>query len=134
MLYTIITMVRAVSENDSTNTELSYLDDFADNPFWTCAAGAKHIVRFDFKTGETRKNDKGWKVLHMDIEFTSGNEGKQSGTEIPFWLRKHLLPYLRKASKLDDNRESVVLQFTRRDKEDGEKTIRSAELGEIIQA
>jgi len=128
MLYTSYTMVHVVSENDSTNTELSYLDDFADNPFWTCAAGRKHRIRFFYKTGQTKKNDKGWKVLHMDIEYLDGNEGRQLGTEIPFWLRKHLLPYLRKASKLPDNGESVDLLFERTDKEDGEKTIRSAQL------
>jgi len=120
-------MVRAVTEND-----LGYLDDFADNPFWTCSADRWHKIDFYLRTGETKKNDKGWKVLHMDIEFTEGSEGLQQSMEIPFWLRKLLLPYLRKTAKQSPNTEKVTLLFERNDEEDGDKTIRTAKLNEVM--
>jgi len=90
-------------------------DAFADNPFWTVASGRDHKVNFYFGSRRLAKNDKGWKILHMDVEFSHGSEESEfhEDIEIPFWIRRDLVKIAKAAGKP----EQMLLLFSRRDEE-----------------
>lgn len=107
------------------NQDLAYLDDFCDNPFWTVKANVEHeIVVYPF-SGFTGKNDKGWKVLYMEVKFPGGEP--IPGLEIPFWIRADIMKAIKNQEK---PQLELKLIFKRTDVIRDGKTIRK---GEIIE-
>lgn len=81
-------------------SDLEYLTDFAPNKFWSCAKGRWHPITVFPKTGETRKNDKGWKVLWMECRWDEDNE--QLIYEVPFWARSGLIKVISDNRDMDE--------------------------------
>lgn len=107
--------------NTGTN-EPDPLDDFGTNPFFTCVSGRDHRVKLFAGTRRTDKNDQGWKILRMDVQF-EGNPIERD-CEIPFWVRTGIVRLLNQCGRPD----TLEILFLRTDTEefrDGKtKTIR----------